>query len=98
MSTTDKEFLEQMQCALASFQAGALTLGHLATQLPILCDMLEFDDAEWYDAVADHLVTLESGSVFTPSSRAEEQQARLAISEAVDCIGLLLEAKVVQLS
>jgi hypothetical protein len=93
----DMDLLEQMQCDLASFQSGTVSVGDLGNRLLRLRDRLEFEDAVWYRALTDQIATLDSSSTFVPASASEEQVARQAVVVAVDAIKRLVDAKAAQL-
>lgn len=97
MNTRDKRLLNEMRNAISGYDAGLYDPIALSHCLLALREMLEFRDRVWRYKFTYHLATLDSPPR-DMALYAEQQQERLAISNAVEELRRLVDAKIAQLS
>ena len=70
-----------------------MALARLTDQLLKKRDALSFVDDNWYDALTEHIVTLDSAATFEPSNADEKRQVENALGYATSEIRRLVDAK-----
>lgn len=68
-------------------------LAGVTAQLLEKRDALSFADDNWYDALTEHIVTLDSAATFEPTNGDERRQVENALGHAANEIRRLIDAK-----
>lgn len=91
LADRDVRILREMDRALSVEATGPL--GPLSETLLALRDALDFQDKPWYQGLTAHVVTIDSASTFVPKDLTEKEQARQAVSFAVQSLRRLIAEK-----
>lgn len=96
MEQSDSSNLAAMRRMVSPPIPRGVPLVELVNQLLKKRDALVLVDNDWYDALTQHIVTLDSAATFEPSNEVERIQLDNAINVAVEAIQSLIGEKLMK--